>query len=99
RYKYISALMAKTALLCGYILLVLCFGGNGRAEQEIGVYELKRGDFSVKLTNWGATVLSVILPDKNGTFPILLHLFRLLACFLSFFLSSTLVFSMLFNIP
>ncbi|KAL8118229.1 uncharacterized protein LOC141723629 [Apium graveolens] len=35
-------------------------GGN------IGVYELKRGNFSIKVTNFGATVLSVMLPDKNG---------------------------------
>ncbi|KAF9671914.1 hypothetical protein SADUNF_Sadunf12G0100000 [Salix dunnii] len=35
-------------------------------NEDIGFYELKRGDFSVKLTNYGATVISVILPDKNG---------------------------------
>lgn len=28
--------------------------------------ELKRGDFSVNLTSWGATLLSVILPDNKG---------------------------------
>ncbi|CAB4311362.1 unnamed protein product [Prunus armeniaca] len=36
------------------------------AHTEVGIYELKKGDFSVKLTNYGATVLSVVLPDKNG---------------------------------
>ncbi|KAK4350512.1 hypothetical protein RND71_029825 [Anisodus tanguticus] len=36
------------------------------ATEEIKVYELKKGDFSVKITNYGATVLSVILPDKHG---------------------------------
>ncbi|KAL0355643.1 UNVERIFIED_CONTAM: Aldose 1-epimerase [Sesamum radiatum] len=36
------------------------------AAEEIGIYELQRGDFSVKITNYGATVLSVVLPDRNG---------------------------------
>ncbi|KAK9107719.1 hypothetical protein Syun_023730 [Stephania yunnanensis] len=26
----------------------------------------EKGDLSVKLTNWGATVVSVVLPDRNG---------------------------------
>ncbi|GFZ07753.1 Galactose mutarotase-like superfamily protein [Actinidia rufa] len=47
--------------------MVLWFGKSSEAEEaEIEVYELKRGDFSVKLTNFGATVLSLILPDKKG---------------------------------
>lgn len=33
---------------------------------EIGVYELKKGNMSMKVTNWGATIMSVVLPDKNG---------------------------------
>ncbi|XP_021837885.2 uncharacterized protein [Spinacia oleracea] len=33
---------------------------------EIGVYELKKGNISVKLTNYGAIVMSVIIPDKHG---------------------------------
>ncbi|KAI9154397.1 hypothetical protein LWI28_025747 [Acer negundo] len=33
--------------------------------EEVGVYELKKGNFSVKFTNWGATIISVVLPDKN----------------------------------
>ncbi|EPS71547.1 hypothetical protein M569_03212, partial [Genlisea aurea] len=32
----------------------------------IGVYELGRGDFSAKITNYGATVVSIVFPDKNG---------------------------------
>ncbi|CAK7337086.1 unnamed protein product [Dovyalis caffra] len=35
-------------------------------NQNIEIYELRKGDFSIKLTNYGATVVSVILPDKNG---------------------------------
>lgn len=34
--------------------------------EDIGIYELKKGNFSIKLTNYGATVISVILPDKYG---------------------------------
>ncbi|KAK3035658.1 hypothetical protein RJ639_032530 [Escallonia herrerae] len=52
---------------CYLVLLVLLVGKSVYgADQEIGTYELKRGDFSVRITNFGATVLSVILPDKNG---------------------------------
>ncbi|XP_074321002.1 uncharacterized protein LOC141657615 [Silene latifolia] len=35
-------------------------------EQSIGVYELKKSNLSIKLTNYGATVISLILPDKHG---------------------------------
>ncbi|KAK9741158.1 hypothetical protein RND81_03G085900 [Saponaria officinalis] len=37
-----------------------------KGKQSIGVYELKKGNFSIKLTNYGATVISLILPDKYG---------------------------------
>ncbi|KAG5522827.1 hypothetical protein RHGRI_034842 [Rhododendron griersonianum] len=61
--------MGKTYVFCCYVLLVLwgASTSNGAEKEEaVGVYELKRGDFTVKLTNFGATVLSVLLPDKNG---------------------------------
>uniref|UniRef100_A0A804LL28 Aldose 1-epimerase n=1 Tax=Zea mays TaxID=4577 RepID=A0A804LL28_MAIZE len=60
------------------ILLVLCLAvvlvalGSGgvearkRGKQSLGFYELRRGEFSMVVTNWGATILSVRLPDKNG---------------------------------
>lgn len=38
----------------------------GNMSEEIGVYELRKGDFSVKITNYGATVISVMVPDRNG---------------------------------
>jgi hypothetical protein len=59
--------MAKvTVLLCFCILAV--FGSvNAHTEKEkVGIYELKRGDMSLKFTNWGATLVSFVLPDKNG---------------------------------
>ncbi|KAF7134748.1 hypothetical protein RHSIM_Rhsim08G0067800 [Rhododendron simsii] len=33
---------------------------------EIGIYELKTGDFSVKFTTWGARIVSLVVPNKNG---------------------------------
>lgn len=54
-------------MLCFVVLVAFGFVVHGSvATEEVGVYELKKGDFSVKLTNWGATVISVVLPDKNG---------------------------------
>lgn len=35
-------------------------------DNYINVYELTNGKFSIKVTNYGATLLSVILPDRNG---------------------------------
>ncbi|KAH7857066.1 hypothetical protein Vadar_008718 [Vaccinium darrowii] len=59
--------MGKTYVLWCYVLLVLWGVSAGGAEkEEVGIYELKRGDFTVQLTNFGAIVLSVIVPDKNG---------------------------------
>lgn len=36
-------------------------------RKAVGFYELKKGNFSVKVTNWGATIASVILPDSKGS--------------------------------
>jgi aldose 1-epimerase len=52
--------------------LVAALGLSGSAADEaagrkmVGIYELKKGDFSIKVTNWGATLMSVILPDSRG---------------------------------
>lgn len=35
-------------------------------RKTAAIYELRKGDFSLKVTNWGATILSVILPDSKG---------------------------------
>ncbi|PAN49413.1 hypothetical protein PAHAL_9G447700 [Panicum hallii] len=57
-------------LLC--IAIVLLAIGNGGAEarkqgkQSLGFYELRRGEFSMVVTSWGATILAVRIPDKNG---------------------------------
>ncbi|KAK4272014.1 hypothetical protein QN277_020623 [Acacia crassicarpa] len=54
-----------SVLLC---LLFLSSSGfvNGSDEKKIRIYELKKGDVSMKVTNWGASLLSLLLPDKNG---------------------------------
>ncbi|GJN31637.1 hypothetical protein PR202_gn00069 [Eleusine coracana subsp. coracana] len=58
-----------TVLMCLAVVLV-AIAGNGEArrheKESVGFYELRRGEFSMVLTNWGATILSVRLPDKNG---------------------------------
>ncbi|KAG6487024.1 hypothetical protein ZIOFF_055605 [Zingiber officinale] len=35
-------------------------------KNKVAIYELTRGEFVVKVTNWGATIVSVILPDSKG---------------------------------
>jgi aldose 1-epimerase len=52
-------------------LLVLFLGLSGfsdatKYKKLVGMYELRKGDFSVKVTNWGATIISVVVPDKKG---------------------------------
>ncbi|KAL6650840.1 hypothetical protein ACP70R_009765 [Stipagrostis hirtigluma subsp. patula] len=60
--------MARVPLLLA--LLCACLAALGRANaagrKTVGVYELRKGDFSVKVTNWGATITSVVLPDSKG---------------------------------
>lgn len=59
-------------VLCVAVVLVALGIGSGGVEarksgkQSLGFYELRRGEFSMVLTNWGATILTVRLPDKNG---------------------------------
>ncbi|CAL4968637.1 unnamed protein product [Urochloa decumbens] len=71
--------MARGALrlaLCLAVALCLCGGARNAAaaavaaeRKVVGVHELRRGgDFSIKVTNWGATLMSVILPDSKGNF-------------------------------
>jgi hypothetical protein len=60
--------MAKiiVLLLC---LVVVAFGfvnGSVDEKEKIGIFELKKGEISLKVTNWGASIVSLVLPDKNG---------------------------------
>ncbi|XP_060194376.1 uncharacterized protein LOC132623616 [Lycium barbarum] len=51
-------------LICFFIFHLLA--ATSVSGSKIGIYELKKGGFSVKLTNYGARIISVFLPDKNG---------------------------------
>lgn len=58
--------MSKLSFLLG-LIIATAFGVvvNG-SESGLKIYELKKGDFSMKVTNFGARIVSVVLPDKNG---------------------------------
>ncbi|KAE8814466.1 Aldose 1-epimerase [Hordeum vulgare] len=62
--------MARAALLPVALLLCLALAGSANAARKsaVGFYELKnkKGDFSIKVTNWGAALVSAIVPDSKG---------------------------------
>ncbi|GER49988.1 aldose 1-epimerase [Striga asiatica] len=61
--------MAK-AFVCVFLVLIIAFGlvnvCKGDYNEGIGIYELRNGHLSVNITNYGATVLNVVVPDRNG---------------------------------
>lgn len=60
--------MAKIYVLPAFLVLALLCVCEAQYE-EIGVYELKKGDFFANFTNYGAVMLSLVLPDKTGMLP------------------------------
>ncbi|XP_037489178.1 galactose mutarotase-like [Triticum dicoccoides] len=58
-----ARVLAFLSLLCLVASALVCVG---EARKMVGVYMLKKGDFSVKVTNWGATIMSIIVPDNKG---------------------------------
>ncbi|CAN6278968.1 unnamed protein product [Urochloa humidicola] len=57
----------RLALSLAVAVVCLCGGGrNAAAAAERKVVGRGDGDFSIKVTNWGATLMSVILPDSKG---------------------------------
>ncbi|KAJ6369983.1 hypothetical protein OIU76_028279 [Salix suchowensis] len=60
--------MARFAALFWFSILVVfeCASIDSAMAEEIGMYELKKGNISMKLTNYGARIVSLVLPDKNG---------------------------------
>ncbi|KAJ0975221.1 hypothetical protein J5N97_017186 [Dioscorea zingiberensis] len=48
------------------LVFSLVCASNATPRKMVGIYELKKGDFTVKVTNWGATIISVVLPDSKG---------------------------------
>jgi len=59
-------------LLCLLFLAASGFvnGSINKKEKnhDIKLFELKKGDLTLKVTNWGATLVSLVLPDKNGKY-------------------------------
>ncbi|KAI9119000.1 hypothetical protein K1719_009675 [Acacia pycnantha] len=59
--------MTKTFLLLCFLLLPASgFAFGYDKKEQVGVFELKKGDISLKVSNWGATITSLVLPDKHG---------------------------------
>ena len=60
--------MYKPSLAFCIILLGVVFGYGVDAEDQgkIGIYELRRGQVRIKLTNYGATITSLMVPDRHG---------------------------------
>ncbi|KAF6168460.1 hypothetical protein GIB67_005012 [Kingdonia uniflora] len=63
--------MSKTFFsfsVCLVFLALVCVDVSNAEHKsdEPKVYEISKGNFSLKVTNLGATILSVILPDKQG---------------------------------
>ncbi|CAL4931276.1 unnamed protein product [Urochloa decumbens] len=63
--------VGKSIVLLCLAVALLAIGNGGVAarkldKQSLGFYELRRGEFSMVVTNWGATILAVRIPDKNG---------------------------------
>ncbi|KAH0460134.1 hypothetical protein IEQ34_010797 [Dendrobium chrysotoxum] len=57
---------ARALLFVLFISFTLICSSSSTPRKTARIYELRKGDFSIKLTNWGATILSVILPDSKG---------------------------------
>ncbi|KAF4390728.1 hypothetical protein G4B88_015618 [Cannabis sativa] len=60
--------MTKTTFLLCFITLLASSSAlpSVSKHHKVGFYELKKGHISVNLTNWGATIVSLHLPDRHG---------------------------------
>lgn len=67
--------MYKVYLVSSFLLGLLVLSQAQANDNKIGFYELKKGNFRLNLTNYGATVVSVIVPDKHGVFYVLNYLY------------------------
>lgn len=59
-------------LICLFIFHLLA--ATSVSACKIGIYEIKKWDFSVKVTNYGASIISVLIPDKHGMYFIMISL-------------------------
>ncbi|MCL7030941.1 hypothetical protein MKW94_007811 [Papaver nudicaule] len=58
--------MGKISVMLCFLIVSLALVNGKKDVSKIGVFELKKGDFSIKLTNWGASIMSIVLPDSHG---------------------------------
>ncbi|KAK6117973.1 hypothetical protein DH2020_048288 [Rehmannia glutinosa] len=58
--------MEKTLLYFSLLITAFTYINVCKADEKIGIYELKNGHISINITNYGATVLNVLVPDRNG---------------------------------
>ncbi|KAI4343851.1 hypothetical protein L6164_011152 [Bauhinia variegata] len=58
--------MSKVSLICFILLGLVLLSQASSSDEKIGFYELKKGNFKLNITNYGATIISVMLPDKHG---------------------------------
>lgn len=62
--------MANIPLLLCFLILAASGPANivSATKEKVGTFELKKGDITLNLTNWGASIISLVLPDKHGLF-------------------------------
>ncbi|WOG88334.1 hypothetical protein DCAR_0207569 [Daucus carota subsp. sativus] len=53
-------------LFISIMMMMISLSSGSSASKALGVYEVKRGNFSAKFTNWGATLISLLVPDRYG---------------------------------
>uniref|UniRef100_A0A803QM94 Aldose 1-epimerase n=1 Tax=Cannabis sativa TaxID=3483 RepID=A0A803QM94_CANSA len=64
-----TKLSLSLLFLCFIILASSSLGLSKSYETKptkVSTYVLKKGDISIKLTNWGATIVSLFVPDRYG---------------------------------
>lgn len=63
--------MTKVFLLLSFLFEILFLVQALDNHRKIGFYELERANFKLNLTNYGATIVSVVTPDKHGLYCLL----------------------------
>ncbi|XP_043717921.1 galactose mutarotase-like [Telopea speciosissima] len=61
--------MGRNLLVFCFVCVVFALINFSTAYEKpprVEFYKIQKGDFSVKFTNWGASIVSVILPDRKG---------------------------------
>ncbi|XP_047331954.1 galactose mutarotase-like [Impatiens glandulifera] len=62
--------MGSCKLFVGFIFAIIFLTGThqttAKKDKRIHIYQLQKGNFSMKFTNYGATLISLVVPDRNG---------------------------------